>query len=72
MSDRPTDEPISLAKLETRHDELLAQLDELDQRIQTVLKEHLPQKRVEETTLSAECESASPAAALTVPERRAA
>lgn len=44
MSDRPTEQPISLEELDARHDELLAQLDELDQRVQNVLREHLPQK----------------------------
>ena len=44
MSDRPTEQPISLEELDARHDDLLTQLDELDQRIQNVLREHLPQK----------------------------
>ncbi len=41
---RSPDEPVSLAELDARHDELLCQLEELDQRIQSVLKEYLPQK----------------------------
>lgn len=45
MSDRSPEEPISLAELDARHDDLLAQLDELDQRIQAVLKEHAPKKQ---------------------------
>jgi hypothetical protein len=44
LSDPPTEQPISLTELDARHDDLLAQLEELDQRIQSVLKEHLPQK----------------------------
>jgi hypothetical protein len=40
----PADQPISLAELDARHDELLSQLEELDQRVQTVLKQHLPAK----------------------------
>lgn len=44
MSDRPTEQPVSLTELDARHDDLLAQLDELEQRIQNVLREHLPQK----------------------------
>ncbi len=44
MGDRSIEQPISLPELDARHDDLLDQLEELDQRIQTVLKEHLPQK----------------------------
>jgi hypothetical protein len=57
LSDRPTDEPISLAELDARHDELLAQLDELDQRVQSVLKEHVPQKKAGLPLVSVEGES---------------
>ena len=41
---RSPDEPVSLAQLDARHDDILYQLEELDHRIQTVLKEYLPQK----------------------------
>lgn len=41
---RSPDESVSLAELDARHDELLYQLEELDQRIQSVLKEYLPPK----------------------------
>jgi hypothetical protein len=38
--------PISLIDLEARHDDLLDQLDELEQRIASVLKEHLPARQI--------------------------
>ncbi len=44
VGERAVEQPISLAELDARHDDLLSQLEELDQRIQTVLKEHLPKK----------------------------
>ncbi|NLS94393.1 MAG: hypothetical protein GXX96_19725 [Planctomycetaceae bacterium] len=45
MGDRVAEQPISLAELDARHDDLLNQLEALDLRIQAVLKEHLPEKR---------------------------
>ena len=39
-----SDQPISLGELDARHDEVLCRLEELDQRIQAVLREYLPQK----------------------------
>lgn len=72
MSNPSTDEPISLTELDARHDEILAQLDELDQRIQSVLKEHLPQKKAEQPALLAEDEPDSQASPPGDPERRAA
>ncbi len=54
MGDRSIEQPISLPELDARHDDLLDQLEELDQRIQTVLKEHLPQKAAPCTVPSSE------------------
>jgi hypothetical protein len=41
---RPSDERISLVELDARHDDVLCRLEELDERIKTVLREYLPQK----------------------------
>lgn len=44
MGNRAVEQPVSLAELDARHDDLLSQLEELEERIQMVLKAHLPQK----------------------------
>ena len=44
VGERSAEQPVSLAELDARHDDVLRQLEELDQQIQAVLKEHLPQK----------------------------
>lgn len=51
MSAPSPEPPISLTELDARHDDLLAQLDELDQRIQAVLNEHRPKKQAMPTLL---------------------
>ena len=63
MSDQSANRPISLAELDARHDELLCQLEALDQRIRTVLKENLPAKAVVSPT--AGTDGPLPAPALT-------
>ncbi len=41
---KPSDEPVFLADLEARHDNLLCQLEDLEKRVQAVLCQYLPER----------------------------